>query len=103
MDHEMDEEVRQVLDKIDELSESDDPAVEARKLTDLLKAWPTTYKEVRARRQKAVEQLRETGMTHRQIAELLGISHGRVSQIIAGETASYSKRSKKPVQDQPAE
>lgn len=96
MDHEMDEEVRGVLDKIDELSETDDPAVEARKLTDLLKEWPSTYKEVRARRQKAVKRLKEKGMTHRQIADLLGISYGRVGQIIAGETASHTKKAKKP-------
>lgn len=102
MAHDMDEEVREVLNKIEALSETDDPAVEARKLTDLLKEWPSTYKEVRARRQKAVERLKEKGMTHRQIAELLGISYGRVGQIIAGETASYSKKTKKAEQ-KPAE
>ena len=102
MDRDMDEEVREVLDKIDALSETGDPAAEAQKLTDLLKAWPSTYKEVRARRQKAVERLKEKGMTHRQIAELLGISYGRVGQIIAGETASHAKKVKKPEQ-KPAE
>jgi len=95
----MDEEVREVLDKIEALSETDDPAVEARKLTDLLKEWPAKYKEVRARRQEAVKRLKEKGMTHRQIADLLGISYGRVGQIIAGETASYSKKNKKPTEE----
>ena len=103
MDHEMDEEVQEVLNKIDALSESDDPAVEARKLTDLLKAWPSTYKEVSARRQKAVERLKATGMTHRQIAALLGISYGRVGQIIAGETASRTKKTKKTTEGSSAE
>ncbi len=95
MAHDMDEEVREVLNKIEALSETDDPAAEARKLTDLLREWPSTYKEVRMRRQKAVECLKERGMTHRQIAELLGISYGRVGQIIAGETASHAKKTKK--------
>ena len=99
MGRDMDEEVREVLDKIDALSGSDDPAVEAKKLTDLLKAWPSTYSEVRARRQDAVKKLSRAGMTHRQIAELLEISHGRVSQIIAGETASYMKKSKKSAEE----
>lgn len=92
MAHDMDEAVREVLNKIEALSETDDPAIEARKLTDLLKEWPSTYKQVSARRQKAVERLKEKGMTHRQIAELLGISYGRVGQIIAGETASRAKK-----------
>jgi DNA-directed RNA polymerase specialized sigma subunit len=99
MDHAMNEEVREVLDKIDALSETDDPAVEAKKLTELLKEWPSTYKAVRARRQKAIERLSESGMTHRQIAALLEISHGRVAQIIAGETASYSKKNKKATEE----
>jgi DNA-directed RNA polymerase specialized sigma24 family protein len=102
MDHDMDEEVREVLDKIDGLSDTDDPAVEARKLTDLLKEWPSTYKEVRARRQRAIERLKEKGMTHRQIAELLDISYGRVGQIIAGETASHTKKTKR-AEEKPAE
>jgi DNA-directed RNA polymerase specialized sigma24 family protein len=95
MGRDMDEEVREVLDKIEALSESDDPAVEAKKLTDLLKAWPSTYSAVRARRQDAVKKLSGAGMTHRQIAELLDISYGRVGQIIAGETASHTKKTKK--------
>jgi DNA-binding NarL/FixJ family response regulator len=91
MAHDMDEEVREVLDKIDALSETDDPATEARKLTDLLKQWPSTYKQVSERRQKAVKRLAETGMTHRQIADLLNISYGRVGQIIAAEAVRRRK------------
>lgn len=99
MAHDMDEGVRDVLNKIEALGDAEDPAVEAQKLTDLLKAWPATYKEVRERRQKAVKRLTEQGMTHRQIAELLDISYGRVSQIIAGETASYARKNKKAEQE----
>lgn len=85
-------EVRRVLDAVDAVARSEDLVGRARRLSLLLKEWPEQQKRLRVARQDAVARLSEGGMTHREIAALLDISYGRVRQIIAGETASYSKR-----------
>lgn len=94
MEDDRDQEVQRVLEAIDALGDSEDPTVRAKRLTELLKQWPDTYAKVREMRQRAVTELHKGGMTYRQIGELLSMSHGRVGQIIAGETASYMNRPK---------
>lgn len=92
---ELDPEVQRVLDEITSLGTEGDPAVRAKRLGELLERWPDAHAEVRAARQAAVKELSAAGLSYRAIGEKLGISFGRVRQIIAGDTASGVKA--KPV------
>ncbi|WP_432124039.1 helix-turn-helix domain-containing protein [Streptomyces sp. C10-9-1] len=87
-----DEEVRRVLDTIDALGADGDAEDRARRLTALLDEWPDAHARVRSMRQQAVKELHAEGMSYRKIGELLGVSFGRVRQIIDGETAGAKKR-----------
>lgn len=89
-----DEEVQRVLDSIDALGDTGDAEDRARRLTELLDQWPDTHKRVREMRQRALAELYDEGrgLTYREIGKLLGISFGRVRQIIVGETAGPAKR-----------
>lgn len=87
-----DEEVRRVLDAIDELGELGDATDRARRLTQLLDQWPDTHSKVSEMRQQAVQALKDQGLSLRKIGELIGVSHTRVRQILAGETANPRKR-----------
>jgi DNA-directed RNA polymerase sigma subunit (sigma70/sigma32) len=91
-----DEEVQRVLDSIDALGDTGDAEDRARRLTELLDKWPDTHKRVREMRQRALAELYDggNGLTYREIGDLLGITFGRVRQIIAGETAGQAKRRK---------
>ncbi|MFF9559267.1 hypothetical protein ACF1DY_26050 [Streptomyces albus] len=81
-----DKEVQQVLDAIEALGKGD-ATERARRLTQLLDAWPTTHARVRQLRQQAIQDMREE-FSYRKIAALIGISHQRVKQIEEGETTS---------------
>ncbi|MDX3759314.1 sigma factor-like helix-turn-helix DNA-binding protein [Streptomyces sp. AK02-04a] len=81
-----DEEVRRVLDSIDALGEQGDAAERAKRLTELLDELPGSQSKAREMRQKAVREMRDQGMTLREIGTLLGISFGRVRQIADGVT-----------------
>ena len=89
-----DEEVQRVLDAIDELGADGSAEDRARRLTALLDQWPDTHARVRAARQRAVKELHDGGMSYRKIAGMLGVSFGRVRQIIDGESAGPAKRKK---------
>jgi RNA polymerase sigma factor (sigma-70 family) len=78
-----DEEVQRVLDAIDGLAEGESPAARAKQLTQLLDAMPGKQRDVRRARQDAVREMHQGGMTYREIGEQLGISFGRVRQILA--------------------
>ena len=87
-----DEEVRRVLDTIDALGTDGEAADRAQRLTALLDEWPDAHARVRALRQAAVKELHDGGMSYRKIGALLGISFGRVRQILDGDTSSASDR-----------
>ncbi|WP_344326694.1 sigma factor-like helix-turn-helix DNA-binding protein [Streptomyces macrosporus] len=89
-----DEEVRRVLDSIDALGSTGDAEERARRLTELLDQWPSTHAKVREMRQQAIAELYDSGngLTYKEIGDMLGISFGRVRQIIAGETVSPKRR-----------
>lgn len=84
-----DEEVQRVLDAIDGLKTADTATARAKRLTQLLDAMPGKQRDIRAARQQAVREMHAAGMTYRQIGDELGISFGRVRQILAhGQTPS---------------
>ena len=91
-----DEEVQRVLDAIDGLGVGGSAEERAVRLTELLDEWPDTHAKVREMRKQAITELHDEGrgLTYREIGTLLGISFGRVRQIIAGETAGQAKRKK---------
>lgn len=76
-------EVQRVLDAVDAVAAGEPPAVRARRLAEMLES---VRERVRQERQQAVREMQESGMTYRQIAAELGISFGRVRQILAEET-----------------
>jgi DNA-binding NarL/FixJ family response regulator len=87
----LDPEVQRVLDEITSLGTEGDPVVRAKRLGELLDRWPDAHAKVREMRQQAVQELSTAGQSYRAIGEQLGISFGRVRQIIDGETASGVK------------
>lgn len=74
------EEVQRVLEAIDDIAAGEPPSVRARRLTELM---GPAQERFRLRRQQAVREMHDGGMTYRQIAKELGISFGRVRQILA--------------------
>ncbi|MEV0090428.1 sigma factor-like helix-turn-helix DNA-binding protein [Streptomyces sp. NPDC050738] len=91
-----DEEVRRVLDTIDGLGASGDAEERALRLTELLDEWPGAHAKVREMRKKAIAELHDEGhgLSYREIGVLLGISFGRVRQILADESSGQAKRAK---------
>lgn len=76
------EEVRRVLDAVDAVASEEAPTEQAKRIAE---AWGKAVDRFRWRRQQAVRQMHESGMTYRQIATELDISFGRVRQILAEE------------------
>lgn len=77
------EEVRRVREAIAAVAVDVAPAERARRLD---AAMDAARLEWRQRRQEAVREMKDGGMTLREIAKELGISFGRVRQILAEET-----------------
>lgn len=82
------EEVQRVLNAIDALTEGEPPEAKAKRLTELLKS---VSEKVRRERREAVLEMQARGMTYREIAALVGISFGRVRQIIADDPDASDK------------
>lgn len=79
------EEVQRVLEAIDMLIEGEPPEAKARRLTELLKS---VSEKVRVERREAVLEMQAQGMTYREIAAVVGVSFGRVRQIIADDPSA---------------
>ncbi|MGW1938981.1 sigma factor-like helix-turn-helix DNA-binding protein [Streptomyces goshikiensis] len=75
-------EVQRVLDAIDAVAAGEPPAERARRLDEALKA---ARERVRQERRKAMQEMKDGGMTLREIGKELSISFGRVRQILAEE------------------
>ncbi|MGW7198484.1 sigma factor-like helix-turn-helix DNA-binding protein [Streptomyces chryseus] len=88
-----DEEVQRVLDSIDALGQGETPTDRAKRLTQLLDAMPDTQAKVREMRQEAVIAMQGEGKSLRAIGAELGISFGRVRDIIEGVTKRPRKTS----------
>lgn len=84
------EEVQRVLDAIDALTEGEPPEARAKRLTELLKS---VGEKVRKERRDAVLEMVADGKTYRQIADVSGISFGRVRQIVADDPDTEAKSS----------
>lgn len=76
------EEVQRVLEAIDAVTEGEPPEARAKRLTELLKS---VGEKVRKERRDAVLEMVERGLSYRQIADEIGVSFGRVRQIIADD------------------
>ena len=74
------EEVRRVREAIAAVAVGTEPAERARRLDEAMDA---ARLEWRRRRKEAVQEMKDGGMTLREIAAELGISFGRVRQILA--------------------
>jgi DNA-directed RNA polymerase specialized sigma subunit len=77
------EEVRRVREAIAAVAVDTPPAERARRLD---KAMEAARQEWRQRRREAMQEMKDGGMTLREIAKELGISFGRVRQILAEDT-----------------
>ncbi|WP_393075190.1 sigma factor-like helix-turn-helix DNA-binding protein [Streptomyces sp. LN704] len=62
--------------------ETEPPAVRFRKLTEMMETMEAAY---RSERKRLFQQMHADGMTYREIAKEMGISFGRVRQILAEE------------------
>lgn len=94
------EEVQKVIDQIDGLGTGTSATERAKRLSQLLDEWPEQHAKIRAMRQAAVTEMRDSGMSLRAIAAELGISFGRVHQIIGGVTKAPPKKTGKgPVEN----
>ncbi|MFD0774384.1 helix-turn-helix domain-containing protein [Streptomonospora algeriensis] len=76
------EEVRRVLEAIDAETEGKPPAERVRLRNAVAEAAAA---ERRRRNQEDVREMHESGMTYREIASAIGVSFGRVRQILTEE------------------
>jgi DNA-directed RNA polymerase specialized sigma24 family protein len=77
------EEVRRVREAIAAVAVDTPPAERARRLDAAMEA---AKEEWRLRRREAVQEMKDNGMTYREIAREMGISFGRVRQILSDDT-----------------
>lgn len=82
------EEVRRVREAIAAVAVDVAPAERARRLD---AAMDAARLEWRRRRQEAVREMSDSGMTYREIAKEMGISFGRVRQILADDPDAPGK------------
>jgi DNA invertase Pin-like site-specific DNA recombinase len=92
---ELEEEVRRVLDALDQIEAMEDPVAQARAVAQLLKDQPTRNKRLKQLRDETVRQLRAEGMSFRKIAAEVQVSLGTVQDILRGHTGTWSSRPRK--------
>lgn len=64
----------------------EDPGERAREIGLVLNQLPQVQAELRKMRQAAVLQLRERGLSHQEIADIIGVTRNRAANIAAGLT-----------------
>jgi DNA-directed RNA polymerase specialized sigma24 family protein len=94
-----DEEVQRVLDSIDALGQTGDPAERLKRLTALLKRWPGLHQEVRAMRQQAANELHDGGLSYEEIGKLIDVSLSRARHIAKGITNPVKQKAKEQQRD----
>ncbi|MEU9033811.1 hypothetical protein AB0D45_02685 [Streptomyces sp. NPDC048352] len=95
MTEEPTEEVRRVLDALDQVEAMEDPVARARAVNELLKDQPNRNKRLKALRDDTVRRLRADGMSYRKIAAEVHTSLGTVQDILRGHTGTWSSRPRK--------
>ncbi|MER6982340.1 hypothetical protein [Streptomyces carpinensis] len=96
MTEELEEEVRRVLDALDQVEAMEDPVARARAVAQLLKDQPNRNKRLKQLRDDAVRRLRDDeGMSLRKIAAEVQVSLGTVQDILRGHTGTWSSRPRK--------
>lgn len=68
-----------------------DPAKRAQRLGAALDAVPQLQSWLRGERQRAVQEMRDGGASHGDVAKMLGISRARAQQIAEGRTTGKRK------------
>jgi DNA-directed RNA polymerase specialized sigma24 family protein len=79
------EEVRRVREAIAAVAVGTPPAERARRLDAAMEAAKSEW---RRRRREVVQEMHDSGMTYREIAKEMGISFGRVRQILTEDADS---------------
>ncbi|MEV5048239.1 hypothetical protein AB0N20_27480 [Streptomyces griseoincarnatus] len=95
MTGEQEEEVRRVLDALDQVEAMEDPVARARAVAQLLKDQPKRNKRLKELRDETVRGLREEGLSLRRIAAEVQVSLGTVQDILRGHTGTWSSRPRK--------
>lgn len=72
------------LADIDRIEAIADPAERAREIARVLKELPAAAANLKSMRQRAVQELRATGLGYREIGEMLGVHRNRAQQIGEG-------------------
>ena len=88
------------FENLKHLAEQGDPTQRAKDVGTALQAIPELQHWLREIRQGAVQEMRDEGLSHAQVAAELGISRARAQQIADGRTTG--KRAEKAA-DRPAD
>jgi DNA-directed RNA polymerase specialized sigma24 family protein len=86
------EEARRVTDALRAIEQMDDPARQARAITEVLKAQSDSAPTMKETRRTWVLGQRAKKVTYREIAETLGVSIGTVQDIERGYSGSGKNR-----------
>ena len=78
------------------LAEQGDPTQRAKDVSTALQAIPELQHWLREIRQAAVQEMRDDGLSHAQVAAELGISRARAQQIAEGRTTGRRSAADKP-------
>lgn len=84
------------FENLKHLAEQGDPTQRAKDVGAALQAIPELQKWLREIRQGAVQEMRDDGLSHAQVAAELGISRARAQQIAEGRTSG--KRAEPPAE-----
>lgn len=87
------------FENLKHLAEQGDPTQRAKDVSTALQAIPELQRWLREIRQGAVQEMRDDGLSHAQVAAELGISRARAQQIAEGRTTG--KRTKATEAEQP--
>jgi hypothetical protein len=71
------------IEDVDEVESIGDPAARAKAATELLSTRQADISRLARIRQRAIEELRATGLSYAQVGEALGVTRGRIAQIRA--------------------
>jgi hypothetical protein len=71
------------IEDVDTVESIEDPAARAKAATELLSTRQADISRLARIRQRAIEELRATGLSYAQVGEALGVTRGRIAQIRA--------------------